>query len=118
MPSLVLVAALVALLTVSPASALPDGILRAATNGTSVTSASAGGRSLLGVDPALLKLIKLPPGFKISTYTENSVDARNFAVGNRGSSKPVVVFVSTTADKVPGAVCLCRWYSGHKEMHS
>ncbi|KAL4436658.1 hypothetical protein ABPG75_003797 [Micractinium tetrahymenae] len=104
MPSLALLAAYVALLCAAQASARSDSTLGATAAGASATSAGAGGRSLLGVDPALLRLIKLPPGFKIRTYTDDFVDARNLAVGNRGSSKPVVVYVSTTGDKVHALV--------------
>lgn len=100
MPASALLATLLALLSASQASATPNGVLGGAADGSAATSASSGGRSLLGVDSALLKLIKLPPGFKISAYTDDFVDARNLAVGNRGSSKPVVVYVSTTGDKV------------------
>lgn len=104
MPASALLATLLALLSASQASATPNGVLGGAADGSAATSASSGGRSLLGVDSALLKLIKLPPGFKISAYTDDFVDARNLAVGNRGSSKPVVVYVSTTGDKVHALV--------------
>lgn len=102
MPCPAILAALLALLGSSHASAQASGVLAGAA--VQLPSAGvpsqAGKRSLLGVDPALLKLIKLPPGFKIRTYTDDFVDARNLAIGNRGSSKPVVVYVSTTGDKV------------------
>ncbi|KAL4435230.1 hypothetical protein ABPG77_001912 [Micractinium sp. CCAP 211/92] len=106
MPFPPILAALLALLGSSQASAQASGVLAgaAAQLPSAGIPSQAGKRSLLGVDPALLKLIKLPPGFKIRTYTDDFVDARNLAIGNRGSSKPVVVYVSTTGDKVHALV--------------
>lgn len=78
--------------------------------GFSAASASATARTLQGVAPQPdppyvldnlpLHLVKLPPGFSISLFANASIPARFFAVGNRGRSKPTIVFVSSNAGSV------------------
>lgn len=65
------------------------------------------------LDNLPLDLIKLPPGFSISLYANASIHARFFAVGNRGSAKPTVVYVSTNQGKVrgPGSALAGEWCS-------